>query len=220
MTNHLARPMRPGERTVHPGGPVHPASGFSLLEMLVVIALIALLSLTALPNITSAFRISLNSTARELASTVKEAYNSTVVTGRVHRVVFNLKEGTYWVEAGPANALVDTEQTREKELKKRRMARPDEPPPPSQFSMALEVTRKAMSLPRGVKFEDVISEQSKDPITEGQAYSHIFPSGLAEQTIIHLKDQSDHRNSLVITPLVGRTELYERYVTSNEAFAR
>lgn len=208
MRKDLARPRHPVDR-----------SGFSLLEMLVVIALIALLSLTALPNITSAFRVSLNSAARELASTIKEAYNSTVVTGQVHRIVFNLKEGTYWVEAGPPNTLVDTEQTREKELKKRRLARPDEAPPPSRFSMALGVTRKPVSLPRGVKFEDVVSQQSKDPITEGTAYSHLFPSGLAEQTIIHLTDQSGHRNSLVITPLVGRTELYERYVTANEAFA-
>jgi prepilin-type N-terminal cleavage/methylation domain-containing protein len=68
-----------------------PASGFTLLELLVVVGLIALISALALPSLSSYFQVSLNSATRELASTFKEAYNSTVVTARVHRVAYDLK---------------------------------------------------------------------------------------------------------------------------------
>ena len=88
------------------------------------------------------------------------------------------------------------------------------------FQMDTTVTRKKISLPRGVSYEDVITEERADPIIEGIAYSHFFPRGLTEQTIIHLQDTSQHHASLVITPLLGMTELYDRYIKRDEAFGK
>jgi hypothetical protein len=82
------------------------------------------------------------------------------------------------------------------------------------------ITRKKMDLPRGVTFEDVLTEQSKDPIKEGTAYTHFFPQGMTEQTIVHLVDSSNHHVSLVIAPLVGKSDVYDRYVTSEEVFGK
>jgi prepilin-type N-terminal cleavage/methylation domain-containing protein len=195
----------------------HPA-GFSLLEMLIVMALIALMSAFALPSITSYFQVSLSKASREMASTVKEAYNSTIITGKVHRLVLDFKSGTYWVESGPADALLDTRESLEKAERRKRWAKPSDKPPPSNFAMESSVTRKKMALPEGVEVEDVYTERSPDPMTEGTAYSHMFPSGITEQTIIHLKDKSEHHNTLVITPLLGRTDVYERYASKNEIF--
>ena len=69
-------------------------------------------------------------------------------------------------------------------------------------------------------FEDVISQQSKEPLTTGTAYTHIFPNGLTEQTIVHLTDESKHHVSLVFTPIAGHTDVYERYVTAKEIFGQ
>ena len=85
------------------------------------------------------------------------------------------------------------------------------------FTLATYVTRKKNELPRGVEFEDVTTEQSKDPITEGTAYTHFFPHGIIEQTVIHLKDTSNHKATLVVEPIVGRTKVIERYLTTKEA---
>ncbi|MGK5085944.1 prepilin-type N-terminal cleavage/methylation domain-containing protein [Bdellovibrionota bacterium FG-2] len=195
--------------------------GFSLVEMMIVIALIALISTFVLPNITSYFKVSLNSAAREMASTIKESYNATVITGRVHRIVYDLKENKYWVEGGPANALMETKESREREERRKRYAKPsDDAQPTSSFSLASQITSKKIALPRGVKFEDLITQQSPEPIKDGLAYTHFFPHGLTEKTLIHLKDESDHHLSLGVAPLVGRTDLFERYVDAKEAFGK
>ncbi len=201
-----------------PGAP-YGASGFTLIELLVVVALIALIGTFALPSVTNFFKLSLNSATREMASIVKETYNSTAMSGRVHRFVFDFNEQKYWVEAGPQTVLLDTAESREREERRKKFSKKEEPKE-SEFQLAKGVTRSKKSLPRGVEFEDVITEQSPDPIKSGIVYSHFFPHGLTEQTIVHLKDTSDHHITLIISPILGRTRMIERYLPKEEAYAQ
>jgi hypothetical protein len=123
------------------------------------------------------------------------------------------------VESGPTTLLLDTAESRELEERRRRFSK-DEAPPPSPFALDKTVTRSKITLPRGVEFEDVITQQTEEPIIEGTAYTHFFPHGFTEQTIVHLKDKENHHYSLVISPLVGRTDLYQHYVTAKEIFEK
>jgi hypothetical protein len=185
----------------------------------VVVAIIAMFSVFALPSITSYFRVSLNSATREMATTIKEAYNSTVITGKVHRIVYDLKNSEYWVEIGPATVNLDTKESKEREDHQNRFRKPDKKVE-SPFSLDKSVTRKKVPLPMGVTFEDIISQQSDQPVTEGTTYTHFFPQGFTEQTLIHLTDESKHHITLAISPLVGRTDMFERYVDKAEAFGK
>jgi prepilin-type N-terminal cleavage/methylation domain-containing protein len=191
--------------------------GFTLIELMVVVGIMVLMSVLVMPSVSSYFQLSLNSATRDLATTVKEAYNSAVITGKVYRLVYDLKEHSFWVESGPANALLDTKETKEKEERRRKIMNATASSD-NEFKMDKTVTRKKIKLPRGVEYEDIITQQSKEAIVKGIAYTHFFPHGLTEQTIIHLKDQSTHHASLVITPLIGMTDVYDRYVNSNEVF--
>lgn len=197
------------------------SDGFSLVELLIVVALIGLIGILVVPGIGNVFKVSMNSATREIAGKVKETYNATMMSKKVHRIVFDLKEQVFWVETGPANLLMETEESREKAKRAEKLgsikAEEELQKKESLFSQAKLITRKKISLPRGVEIEDIATEQSPEPIKEGRALVHIFPNGIIEQTIIHLKDNSNHKSTLVIQPLVGKTKVYERYITKEEA---
>lgn len=195
-------------------------NGFTLIELLVVVALISVIAFIALPKVTSVLKLSLNSASRNLASHLKEAYNAAVMTGKVYRVAYDLKEHSYWVESGPNTILLHTAETKEKEERRKRFAsKSDQVKDESaEFRIEKTITRKKLSLPRGVEFEDVITEQNKEPQTAGTVYTHIFPHGITEQTVIHLKDTSDHHVTLVISPIAGRIQMHLRYMKEDELY--
>jgi len=201
--------------------------GFTLIELLIVVFLIGMMFLFALPKVSSIFRLSLDSCSREMASVIREAYNAAMVTGRVHRVVWDLKERKYWVESGGTSLLLDTEESLEKanQRLRRKIKKEGEeeseslPPGHLPFTLNRLVTRSKISLPRGVEFEDILTQKSEDPITTGTAYTHFFPHGLVEQTLIHLKDDSKNQQTLLIWPVLGRTRVEKRYLTLQEAYA-
>jgi len=195
--------------------------GFTLIEMIVVVAIIALMSVFFLPNLSSYFQLNLNSATRTMASTIKETFNQTALTSRVFRLAYDLKKNEYWVEGGPGTILLDTSNTREKADRLKKLStKIGVTVESSPFSMDKSVTRKKVALPNGVTFEDIITEHDKDPIKDGLVYTHFFPQGVTEQAIIHLQDQANHHLSLVISPLIGRTELYNRYVTGADVFGK
>ncbi len=199
-------------------------AGLTLIELVIVISLIALIFSIAIPSLNSVFKVSMNAATREMATVIKQAYNSAMVTRKVHRIAFDLKEGKYWVESGPATLLLDTAESKEREERRRRFQiRSEEEEQAaaasqSAFSQEKAVSRGKSSLPNGVSFEDVIPEGAEEPIREGMAYLHIFPHGLAEQAIIHLKDKSNHHVTLVVQPVVGKTKSFGRYLTGKEAY--
>lgn len=194
-----------------------------MLELLVVFAMMTIMTVFVVPSVSSYFKVSLSTATREMASIVREGYNATVVTRRVNRVVYDFKERQYWVEGGPPNTLLEIpDDSEQKEFRRQsnRSKRQDEKESAPVFSMNSIVTRKKIQLPEGVEFEDIITSKSKEPITEGFAYTHFFPHGTSEKTIIHLRDQSNHKVSLIVLPLTGKTKLIEGYVTEQEAYAQ
>ena len=221
MTDPVIDPLiDPPEAGASPS-PADHQDGFTLIEMIVVVAIIALMSIFILPNVSSYFQLNLNSATRAMASTIKETFNQTALTSRVFRIAYDLKKNEYWVEGGTSSILLDTQATREKEERKKKLStKIGDTVEASPFNLDKNVTRKKVGLPNGVTFEDIITEHDKDPIKDGVVYTHFFPQGITEQAIIHLQDQADHHISLVISPLIGRTELYNRYVTRGDVFGK
>ncbi len=194
------------------------SKGFTLIEIMVVLFIIALIVAMTAPSISNYFQVSISSAGREMSSIIKETYNSTMVTGRVHRIAYDFKEGKYWAESGPSDVLLDTKESRDRSERKKRFTKDTGSKSGPSFQLEKSITRKKMGLPIGVGFEDILTQLGTEAITEGVAYTHFFPHGMIEQTIIHLKDTSKHQFSLVILPVSGKTDLYERYVGAKEAF--
>lgn len=195
-------------------------NGFTLIETLVVMALIAMMSGMVMPSLSSYFSLSLNSATRDMATVIKETYNAAIVTGKVYRVAYDQKANTYWAEVGPRDQLLETKESAEQEERRKRFAKLSEKAPKSPFQLETNITRKKQTLPLGVQFEDIMTQQSPDAMVGTLAYTHFFPHGLAEKTLIHLKDTSNHHISLDISPLLGMTNLTEGYVNGADIFGR
>lgn len=194
--------------------------GFTLLEILIVIAILGLVALVAIPSINNTFRFSVKSSAQDIATLIKDTSNSAQVTGKIHRIVYDLSKEQYWVEWTSDEALLDSEESKKYEQEHQtifKKSTSDETRPQgASFSMAKTLTSKKKSLPIGVKYKDVITEQTEEPITEGVAYTYVFPHGITEKTIVHLTDSAKNDVSLIVSNLLGRSQIEGRYIDLKE----
>lgn len=190
---------------------------------MIVVFILGLVGIIAIPSISNTFRFSVKSSAREIATLIKDTANSAQVSGRIHRIAWDLKNSQYWVESTSETALLKSEESRKAERERRSIfdkVDPEEERKKGGFRQENLLTKNKKSLPIGVKFKDIYTEQSEEPITTGMAYTHIFPQGLSEKSLIHLIDNSKNEISLVVSNLLGRCTVDGRYVEYKEVFQK
>ncbi len=174
------------------------ASGFTLIEVLVVVALIGLIMSIAMPNVTLALKVNLSNSSRELASTIRSTYDEAILKGQVYRVAFDIEKGEYWVEQGERGFLIRSEEQAEEERRRQdRLTEEERAKKKEPFTLAKAVTKSKRKLPKGVHFTDIITAHMKDPQKAGMGYAHVFPHGFIEKLVIHLKDDYDRASTLV-----------------------
>ena len=73
-------------------------AAFTLIEIIIVIALIAGAYTLVVPNLNLQTDTVINNSLGRLTSDVRSAYDLTVLSGKPHRMVFELRSGKYWLE--------------------------------------------------------------------------------------------------------------------------
>jgi general secretion pathway protein H len=178
MANQEARRKMPTSKA----GSWNRNSGFTLVELVVVVLLIGLFSMLVLPMLTGIGEDSLGSSARRIAGTVKYLFNESALTGREHRLIFNLDRGIYFAKTREDGGEV------------------------------VEATGlgKEQRLRGDVRFKDVYVA-SKGKSSTGEVTTEIHPVGWLEETIIHLENGRGETLTLRIEPFTGSTEISEGY---------
>jgi general secretion pathway protein H len=85
-----------GTRTY--GGPRSSASGFTLLEIMVVLAVIALIMGSAVHGFRSLAKSDLRNSSAKMSGAVRFLFDRASTTGKNHRLVIDLDTGRYWAE--------------------------------------------------------------------------------------------------------------------------
>ena len=81
----------------------HQERGFTLLEIILVLAIVGLMATVILPNLNVSVDSKASVSITNITSQITATYDDAVFTGRQHRMVFDIKEGTFWTEEAPSD---------------------------------------------------------------------------------------------------------------------
>lgn len=157
-------------------------SGFTLIELTIVVLLLGLFSLLVLPRLPGVGEDGLKSSARRLAGTVKYFFNEAALSGRPHRLEYNLDAGTFRVRRIEADGEV----------------------------VELSGTGREQRLKGRVRFKD-IAIPARGSFSRGEVTTEIQPVGWMEETVVHLEEEGGRTLTLRIMPYTGTTEVFDGY---------
>lgn len=164
-----------------------PYAGFTLLELTLVLFIIGLLVTVLLPRLSDLGSARLETSARRLAALVRYLNGEAAFSGRIHRIRYDLSEQVYAVQV-----LVPSRETNE-------------------FVLDSSPLSQTVSLPPGITFAD-IRVPTVGRVNSGQVYTHFYPHGYVDPTVIHLRDQQARVMTVLIPPITGEAHVYEGYV--------
>lgn len=184
--------------------------GFTLIEVLIVVAIMATLVGLGATLFSGTFRVQIKKESSHLISVVRFAYNEAITKGVPYRLVFDVTEQAYWLEAGSEGDQAPPSTTNGEEEEKTPSEEALPPPPP--YSIDDDVVKK-VKLGKEVFIRDVATSHDEKEVTEGLAYLYFFPTGLTEQAVIHLSNEEKSSNySILVNPLTAKCRVENEYV--------
>jgi prepilin-type N-terminal cleavage/methylation domain-containing protein len=163
------------------------SAGFTLIELSLVLFIIGLLVTVLLPRFGDIGAARVESSARRLAALVRYVNGEAAFSGQVYRIRYDLGEQSYAVQV-----LVPSRGTAEFVADSSPMSQP-------------------VRFPSGVTFADVRVAQA-GRINSGQVFTHFYPHGYVDPTVVHLQDQRARMMTVIIPPITGEARVYEGYI--------
>lgn len=207
--------------------------GFTLFEVIVAITIIALIMGVVISRMDDYLDLEMKKTSRKLASTMRYLYNKSATERLYVRLVLDMSEQTYWVEATTEPFIM--KKTQDLEKKEEKEAREEEAEgevattseeeekkikipklklkTPS-FTQEESFLLKPTKMPDNVLFKNVMTEHHPTPIEGGQAAIYFFPNGYVEHAIINITDEDEEvYYSLETNPITGSVSIENEYRT-------
>ncbi len=165
---------RRGDRTA-----VRNCSGFTLIELGLVILIIGVVLGMVIPRFRDRSHAELVAQTRKLAVTFRYLQHEAILNGRTYRLNYDLDRQRYWVTAA----------TDEEGL--------------GGFVREGGILARDVGLPEPVALSDVSLPMIAGKLHEGIAYTHFYPDGYVDQTVIHI-DNGQDAYTLYVNPLTGQ----------------
>lgn len=190
--------------------------GFTLLEVLIVLGIIVTIIAVGAPKLFNK-KADLRKTIRRLAVLSRDLKSRAKLNSATYRLVIHMdvtgdkRVDSYWVEKAKGQVLTDYDPDNPPELPDPEKKK-DEDAPVEPFTPDTQSMKKPEVLPNGLEFESIELGSTEDPISEGLAYIHYFPSGFADDAAIHIRWGDKLKWTLALEPITGRIEVLEEFV--------
>ncbi len=191
------------------------------MEIMIVVAIIAGLVAIGVPRLANQ-KGRMRSEVQRIAVLSREVFNAARLQNRTFRIVFELSQSSskYYVESANGQiALLNEAQRKDFDEKtsmdKEELAKLN----PTKFELETKYIKQPEEMPGDLRVEGVEyagrSEGLNAPSGEGvtKATIHYFPQGLAEQAVIRFTDGKTLAWTLVINPLTGKANVFDKKLT-------
>jgi hypothetical protein len=196
----------------------------TLLEIVVAIAIVGLILGVVVSRMDQYLELDMKKTSNKLSSTIRYLYNNSATDGLYIRLILDLDERTYWVEAttDPTRVSEDMEvggpAEEEEEVEEGEELEPGERPkmkyPKPSFGQIDSFLLKPTKLPDSVFFKDVFVEHRPSGVEGGKVGIYFFPNGYVERAIINLRNEDDdYHYSIETNPVSGKVRVENEYRT-------
>ncbi len=185
-----ARAVRASDtRTRAPAHPRAPAQGgFTLIEIGLVLLIISVVLMLVVPRFRDQSHVELISQARKLAATFRFLQHEAILNGRVYRLNFDLDQQRYFVTSAEAD---------------------DES---ADFQPESGILARDVALPATLQIADVNVPLVSGKLYEGVAFTHFYPDGYVDATVVHLDNGQEVYTLYVPQPLTGRAYVASGYL--------
>ncbi|MDP3276268.1 MAG: hypothetical protein Q8Q09_13795 [Deltaproteobacteria bacterium] len=196
--------------------------GMTLIEIMIVIGIMAMLAGGGMFGIAALPRARLRTSAMRVASTFRFAYVHALTTGKTTRVAFTLGGSRLSIEQTEdamqldprdpmrAGGAADIEAAAVQQGEALVSLRPRSPR--AEFEAVSGARFRPRDLDEGITLVRLYSEHDEEPREEGPGRVYFFTGGRAERAVIHLRNNRGDIFSVVLDPMTGRGEIFDRAV--------
>jgi type II secretion system protein H len=171
--------------------PASSLQGFTLLELSLVLFIIGLLVTVLVPRLGGLEHARLETSAKRLAALVRYLHGEAAFRGQTYRIQYDLDQHRYEVQVLTPSQATKTFVADESPLS------------------------QTVQLPTNVTFAD-IRVPSVGRVRAGQVFTHFYPQGYTDPTVVHLRDQQSRTMTVIIPPITGEAAVYEGYVDAHD----
>ena len=172
--------------------------GFTLIELIVVVAVMAVITTAVVTGVGNVRGASVQSETGKIGVAVRYLYNLSVLSGKVHRLVFDLDKRMYWGEEqtsdDPCQQFLlpgegDEEAAKKPKKKARKGSKAEEEPPKLDggFTETKSKLLAKYTMDAGISIAGVMTSHQNEPLKKGTAYLYFFPNGTTENALIWVK---------------------------------